>query len=518
MLRSLALLPLLFACALRAAPEPLPDPNGSEGWANVSSKADVLALPEDTKHVHGHRMDDAALEALKRLKALQSLTLQGEYTDAGVKHLGELKTLRDLQIDFSRLTDASCAPIGKLTELEYLGLERCVKLTDRGLKDLAGLKKVTWLILHGDNWDDMGRKENQGVTDAGLRHLSGMTAMKRLDLGSLRQAGDALAELGPRMKDLQEITISSCGKLTEAGFKGLARCNSLQRVHLFSMKGLGETALRHLAALKALDYVSFQQCEGVTDAAMGALGKSKSMTTISYQGRVEFGDGALTELAKCKTLRRLGIEHMNTGSGPDMEDWGGGEELEDPDNPMPPRQPAKPAPQAKFSDAAFKALGKAEGLRELTLDRVDAVTDTALLGLLDLPLETLVLNSCVNVTDKGLQVIGKMKTLKRLSLSASGGMFLPPGMEGENAKKMRITNEGLKHLGGLENLVDLNLSGQAINDAGLEHLKPLKALRLLVVHEVRGITESGEAALREAIPEIRVERDPGEDAGPPPPD
>jgi hypothetical protein len=114
-------------------------------------------------------------------------------------------------------------------------------------------------------------------------------------------------------------------------------------------------------------------------------------------------------------------------------------------------------------------------------------------------------------------VVGKIKSLRRLGLSTSSGMPLPPGM-GEGEKQMRITNEGLKHLSGLLNLTELNLSGQAVTDAGLEHLKPLAALRRLVAHGVPGITQSGEDTLRASIPEVMVERDPGPGEGPPPPD
>jgi hypothetical protein len=250
-------------------------------------------------------------------------------------------------------------------------------------------------------------------------------------------------------------------------------------------------------------------CEGLDDAALGALGKSKSLKALQYQGRVAFGDVGLAELAKCRSLSRLSIAHVEASGGLDMGDDGDFEE----GAPRPPRQPAKPAPKAKFSDAAFKALAKAEGLRLLILENLEAATDTALLGLVDAPLVHLALNACPNVSDKGLQVIGKMKTLRHLSLAVDGSMPAPPGME--RGKKMRITNEGLRHLAGLENLAELNLSGQAVTDAGMEHLKALSALRRLVLAGVGGVSESGESALRAALPELVIDRGNGDE---PPPD
>lgn len=502
----LMLLPLLFAASLAA--EPLPDPNGSEGWKTVAAKADIAALPEDTLHVHAYKLDDAGLEALKRLKALQSLTLDGTYTDAGIKHLGELKTLRDLQLDCSRLSDAALGPIGKLSELEYLGFERCTRFTDKGLRELSGLRKVTWLIFHGDNWTDTGRSDNGGITDAGLRNLTGMTALQRLDLGSLKNAGDAaLAEWGPKLKDLSELTVSYCGNLTEAAFRGLARCANLKTITLVGQKCPGEAAFKQIAGLKALESISLTMCEGVDDASLGALGKSRTLRSLTFSGKAAFGDAGLTELARSKSLRALSLTHMES-AGPD--DWA--DDGEFPDE-MPAGKPAKKeGPKIKSTDAGIKALGKCESLRELTLTSLANLGDTTLLAFLDLPLETLVIRDCVNVTDKGMQVIGRMKSLRSLTLSAL--TFGPPVMAmGDEKPGMKLTNEGLKQLATLENLIYLDLSGMPITDAGLAHVHGLTRLGRLVVQQCPGVTDEGVAKIKAALPDIKVEREAEE--GPP---
>ncbi|MBK9974416.1 MAG: hypothetical protein IPP14_06555 [Planctomycetes bacterium] len=507
MLRFLCLLPLLFAASLAA--QALPDPNGSEGWKTVASKADVLALPEDTLHVHAYKLDDAGLEALKRLKALQSLTLDGTYTDAGIKHLGELKTLRDLQLDCARLGDAAMAPIGKLADLEYLGFERCTRLSDKGLRELSGLRKVTWLIFHGDNWDESGRSTNTAITDTGLRSLSGMTALRRLDLGSLQNAGDgALADWGPRLKDLTDLTLAYCGNLTEAAFRGLARCASLKSITLIGQKCPGEAAFKQIAGLKALAELTLTLCDGMDDLCLGALGKSKSLKSLTFSGMPGFGDAGLTELAKSKTLRALSLTQMQSAGGPD--DWPEDGELP---GEVPPAKPAKKEqPKAKASDAGIKALGKCESLRELTLVSLANVGDATLLAFLDLPLETLAIRDCVNVTDKGMQVIGKMKTLVSLTLSALS--FGPPGMVmGDDKPQMKVTNEGLRQLAGLENLALLDLSGMPITDTGLTHLHGMAGLRRLIVQQCPGITDEGEAGLKTALPQVKVERE--QEEGPP---
>lgn len=506
MFRILFCLPLLVGALAAQQPEILPDPASDKGWARVAAKADILALPVETRHIHASRLTDVDLEALKRFKGLVSLTLQGEYTDAGVKHLAEFKGLRDLQIDCDALTDAALVHIGKLSALEWLGLERCHRITDKGLRELAGLKNVTWLILRGSGDSEYGLGSNAGITDVGLKHLASMTAMMRLDLSYLASAGDALADLGPRMKDLETLSLAYCDKAGEAAYKGLARCNALSRIDLVGQKKLGEGSLKALAGLKGLETLNLTICEGLDDTAIGALGKSKSLQELSVQGELAFGDAGLAELAKCKTLRRLEL-----GVTPAGMEGGSGLGEEDPEAPTPPKP--RPAPKAKFTDAALKSLGKAEGLRELRFHGLATITDAALLGLLDAPLEELALTACPGVTDKGLQVVGRMKSLRRLGLSALSEAAPLPGQEA--AKKMRITNEGLRHLAGLVKLTELDLSGQAITDTGLEHLKGLSTLRKLVLQEVPGVTEAGTAGLQEAIEELDIEHDPGDGAMPP---
>lgn len=80
-----------------------------------------------------------------------------------------------------------------------------------------------------------------------------------------------------------------------------------------------------------------------------------------------------------------------------------------------------------------------------------------------------------NITDNGLEPIGKLTDLKRLHL-----------------EKTKITDAGLKQVGGLKNLEYLNLYGTAVTDAGLEHLSGLTNLKKLFLWDTK-VTEDGAA-------------------------
>src|SRR4051794_25430208 len=62
-----------------------------------------------------------------------------QVTDAGLKDLAGLKRLQSVVLDHTRVSDAGLKHLGRLESLQRLTLIR-TQVTDAGLKDLAGLK------------------------------------------------------------------------------------------------------------------------------------------------------------------------------------------------------------------------------------------------------------------------------------------------------------------------------------------------------------------------------------------
>lgn len=93
---------------------------------------------------------DADMESIGRIKTLKKLNLQrNKITDAGVRHLAGLTELKELSISRTQLTDESLAVIGQLKNLEQLGIEEC-KLTGTGLKQLASCTKLRDIWFGGN--------------------------------------------------------------------------------------------------------------------------------------------------------------------------------------------------------------------------------------------------------------------------------------------------------------------------------------------------------------------------------
>ena len=70
-------------------------------------------------------------------------------------------------------------------------------------------------------------------------------------------------------------------------------------------------------------------------------------------------------------------------------------------------------------------------------------------------------------------------------------------------EKTSITDVGLPHLAALTNLEYLNLYGTKVSDAGLEPLKGLKNLKKLYVWQTQ-VTQAGAKQLKETLPGLEV--------------
>lgn len=145
-----------------------------------------------------------------------------------------------------------------------------------------------------------------------------------------------------------------------------------------------------------------------------------------------------------------------------------------------------------LGDKALAYVGKLESLTHLTFGD-HAVTDAGLEHLAGLKKLTY-LNLCFPdkkhggmISDKGMDEIAKITSLETLDLRAT-----------------QITDAGVARLKSLPKLKELLLNNTAITDQGLVYLQQVKSLRLVGVFNCKGVTASGIAQLRKALPECVV--------------
>src|SRR5262249_30226625 len=138
-----------------------------------------------------HNLTGTGFAHLRDTTGITELNLRfSKVTDAGLVGLKDWKHLQVLTLP-ETITDAGLAHLGKLPDLPILRLEDAKGITDAGLSSLKGLSKLEELNLIGTK-----------ITDAGLAHLEGLPALRYLRVGFTGVTTKATQALRKRLPKL----------------------------------------------------------------------------------------------------------------------------------------------------------------------------------------------------------------------------------------------------------------------------------------------------------------------------
>jgi len=158
---------------------------------------------------------DEGLSYLKKLPQLRNLDIgHAKVTDAGMVHLKAIPTLEILRLPHAGITDKGLQYLSELPRLRELDVPRTQYndpnmdkdgYTDEGLKAMSQCALLEHLSIGG-----------AGITDAGIRQVARLTRMKSLYIsGSARVTDEGLRELaGLRFLDLSPATRAMLETLT----------------------------------------------------------------------------------------------------------------------------------------------------------------------------------------------------------------------------------------------------------------------------------------------------------------
>ncbi|UCC99590.1 MAG: redoxin domain-containing protein, partial [Phycisphaerales bacterium] len=362
---------------------------------------------------------DAGMVHVGRITSLRSLVLGRGVSDEGLARLKGLTSLRYLLTGSQAITDEGLRHLADMAEMESLDL-RDTQITDAGLAHLKQMKKLKNLILYSTRVTEkgllhvsaFGNLQNLSlsfdVADAGLMHLSKLTLLKRVGIDGDLITSKGLAALS-EMKSLEEVSVSR-GDNTDEIVSKLAGLSSLKGLHLG--RGLTDEGLVQLANMTTLQELGLNGAQ-ITNKGIAALVALPSLRRLSFLDMELSSEEFWMNLGKLTSLRRLDLSHI----------------------------------RSKVTDGHIAHLASLQSLTQLSINAI-VIKDRKAISSLD-------------ITDKGLGYMSRLKSLEHLSLSGA-----------------EITDEGLLQLSEIPTLRWMDLQGCGVTEQGLQELKKkLPALR-----------------------------------------
>jgi Leucine-rich repeat (LRR) protein len=506
-----------------------------------------LAKQPNLRGLTLYDVNDDHLEELAEFKNLQflvcgdGLTGRKKISNAGLRFVGQLRSLRRLEFGAGKVTGEALKHLASLENLEELTL-RCPNVVDH-LGDLAPLKKLRRLDL-----------SSTGITNDALTHLAEFPSLELLHLGFTSDLA-----LRDGVKHLPHLRELHCGgtRMTDDGFKELTGLKELSDFEIFDTS-MGDKGAKHIGEIESLKRLAIwsNPAYGLTDEGVKTLANLKNLTELSVESK-RITDASTAELAKLRQLESLDLSLTGvTATGlADLRSltrlhrlhlhW---REITDEAlhvlrkngqlytlDLATAENEARPASAADvvavdlttsmITDDGLKELADFKNRRELRLNYRSAnsrafgkrgsctvLKDFAFLEYLDLTqtevdddwldgiqelkrLSVLRLHN-TNVTDRGLAAVARLSSLRELQLPAKATdkglehIRKLPCLENLDLFKTAITDDGLACLRDLSELRHLSLWSTAITCAGLRHLKNVEKLESLDLSSCESLTDA----------------------------
>lgn len=261
---------------------------------------------------------NAYLSPLDELAAndLAAVSLYSAYISAAsMTHLSRLTGLIELDLGYTRVIkkleagipsseniDSLLWYIRRLTNLRTLKLGH-IPLTDQGLQNLVGLKKLEVLDL-----------EETKITDNGLACLQDLTELKVLDLQGINLTGPGLKTL-TRLRNLQSLDLQDT-KIDDKSAHFLSQMHQLRWLRLRGTN-ITDNALQYLSGLQTITELEIDN-NNITDFGLIHLSGMTRLVELEVSF-TKITDAGLHLFHGFPHLRRLGLKGLNL-SAPALEE------------------------------------------------------------------------------------------------------------------------------------------------------------------------------------------------------
>ncbi len=409
--------------------------DGEVAWSSLRAASKVVHDPKVVKWMNengvGFRCSGSDLRNLdpnSAARTIERVCLEG----IDWEPVSSLSALRHLESCDGEVTDASLSHISGLGALRTLELFGAGEVTDNGLLHLARLTSLQKLFLSSPR-----------ITDEGLRSISGLTSLQELRLpkteGGLRHIAN--------LKALRVLDLSST-RVTDQGLEHIAGLSSLRTLEL-RMTNVTDQGLVHLAKLSALQQLDLHDAH---TANLPGIGSLSALTHLTLYGN-EISDEGLRSVSSLPRLQWLALD------------------------------------SSKITDSGLGALARLTSLKFLILAKT-RISGTGLRSLSTLrSLTYLSLDHCTHITDEGLASLGESS-----GFPALGALAL---------NDTHITDKALVHVANLRSLESLALINTRVTGPGLSNLSGMSNLKALLLNGT-SVPDTAVVNLRSKLPRLEI--------------
>lgn len=525
---------LVSAKSGQVLPAPNADELPSEGFfvELLDFRTSPRLADSDMKHLVG-------LQRIRELYLAHGHTLHGPISDAGLWYVGQLPSLRTLDLWGANVSAEGLKSLGKLHQLVILILNGC-NIRDEDLQHLASLTNLHRIdlgntLIRGGGLKHLARASK--LTDlalAGLyvedevtEELAQFPRLARLSLAKTRISPKALAAIA-QLKKLSSLHVSSEQGFRSEDWRSFKNIDSsnLQKLDLLG-SGIADGPLEWLATAEKLEELNLWETQ-VTPAILSTLAKNKSLK-ILHINSPHISQQDVEKFSKADPKR---IIYSNFG------EYGPYGKTGDPD-----RDAAKFVlsiggkvrinDEEALIDSLEKLPTNSFQLMEVSVPREANLDDAGMANLKDCQHIRSLLIPGNRLTAQGFALIGRFQNVTRMDLSHSQvddegikailpcktlihlQLAVTPLMDAgllELAKfsnlvhldvaYCNVSDNGLKNAKSWSELVRLNLSDTKVTNAGLIHLHQTPKLETLYLGGTQ-VNAKGVMALQQALPNCK---------------
>ena len=324
---------------------------------------------------------------------------------------------------------------------------------------------------------------------------------------------DEAASVATLEKSATSLKKNDRGNVTEVNFRGtqasdadltpLVGLPELRSV-LLNETAISNDGLKTLGQLAAVQNLDLRGCAIGNDGlahlvGLGEFGTLRALRLSGQNNMTTVDDDGMVHLAGLTSLKVLAVDFLWVSEAglAKLDKLSRLEELY--------------MAQTTIGDDAMGLLGQFPVLKKLRISR-NQVSDTGLEMLAtSARLEELDLSENSLVSDEGFRHLAGMDSMKKLNLwrvsITDFGLEHLSGMvqmQSLNLDNSPVSDAGLVHLAKMQKLSFLHLGSTQITDAGLDHLAALSSLEDLRVTRT-AVTEEGSMRLAEKIPGIAIQ-------------